>query len=78
MSGLVTISVVGAKPRDHAAPVRVGHGDLDAEANGDDAQQRDDESLDPAEPEILQVEDQEDVERRDERRRFRAECRREG
>ena len=49
----------------HVAPVRIGQSNLNAETNGDDGQQRDDESLHPAEPDRLQVEDQEDIERRD-------------
>ena len=49
----MTISVVGAKPRITCAPIGIGQRDLDAEADGDDAEQRDDEGLDPAEAELL-------------------------
>ena len=48
---------------DHVAPIRIGHGDLNAEADGDDAEQRDDEGLDPAEAELLHPQDEEHVER---------------
>ena len=55
---------------DHRAPFGIGHRDLDAEADRDDAQQRDDESLDPAEAEILHPQDQEHVERSDQHADF--------
>ncbi len=53
------------KAADHLAPIRVGHGDLNAETHGDDAQQRNDEGFHPAKAELLQVQDQEHVERSD-------------
>src|SRR5262249_5062989 len=48
---------------DHLAPIWIGHGDLNAEANRDDAEHGHDERLDPAEAEALHTEDQEHVER---------------
>ena len=50
---------------DHRAPIRIGHRDLDREADRDDAEQRHDEGLDPAEAEVLHPQDQEHVERGD-------------
>jgi len=52
------MSVVGA-------PIRIGHRNLDAEADRNDAEQRHDEGLDPAEAEVLHPQDQEHVEGRD-------------
>jgi hypothetical protein len=63
MSGLVTISVVGAKATDHRAPVRVCHGDLHGKAGGNHAEKRNNEGLDIAEAEVLHPEDEEHVER---------------
>ena len=51
---------------DDLAPIGIGHRHLHAEANGDHHQRRHDEGLDPAEAEVLQIEDEEHVERRDE------------
>ena len=48
---------------DQRAPFRVGQRDLHGKAGGDDAEQRDDQRLELAEAEPLQVEDQEHVER---------------
>ena len=48
---------------DHLAPIGIGHGDLDAEADGDDQQHGDDEGLDPAEAERLHPQNQKHVER---------------
>ena len=50
---------------DHRAPFRIGHRDLDRKAQRDDAEQRDDEGLDPAEAEVLHPQDEEHVERGD-------------
>ena len=44
----------GRKAADYCAPVRIGQGDLDGEADRDDPEQRHDEGLDPAETEVLQ------------------------
>ncbi len=55
---------------DHGAPLRIGQEDLHAETQRDDAEQRDDEGFDPAEAELLQIEDEEDVERRDQHAEF--------
>ena len=52
-------------PNDRA-PIRVRHGDLREKTDRDHADQRHDHDLDPAKTLVLQVEDQEDVERRDE------------
>ncbi len=49
----------------HLSPIGIGERDLDRKAQRDHAEQRDHQSLDPAESELLQIEDQEDVERRD-------------
>jgi hypothetical protein len=65
MSGLVMIFVVGAKPRITGAPFRIGERDLDREAHRDHAEQRDDDRFDPAEAEVLQPQNEEHVERRD-------------
>ena len=45
----------------HLPPIGIGHGDLHDEADGDDAEQRDDEGLDPTEALVLQIKDQEHV-----------------
>ena len=46
---------------EHGAPVRIGQRDLDRKAGGDHAEHRDHESLDPAEAERLQRQDQEHI-----------------
>ena len=48
---------------DDVAPDWIGHGDLNAEADGDDPEHDDDEGLDPAEAELLHPQDEEHVER---------------
>ena len=48
---------------DHLAHVGLRHGDLDGEAGGDHQQRAHDEGLDPAKAEVLQIKDQEDIER---------------
>ena len=48
---------------DHRPPFRVGQRDLDGEAGGDDAEQRDDQRLEIAKAQPLQIKDQEHVER---------------
>ena len=48
---------------DHLVPFRIGHRDLNAERNGDDAEHDDDEGLDIAEAELLHPQDQKHVER---------------
>ena len=53
------------EPLDDRSPIRIGKSNLDREADGNDAEQGDNERLDPAEPEPLKVEDKEDVQRGD-------------
>jgi len=53
------------EPLDDRSPIRIGKRNLDREADGNDAEQGDDERLDPAEPEPLKVEDEEDIQRGD-------------
>src|SRR5262245_16277955 len=48
---------------DHLAPSGIGHGNLNAEAYGDDPEHGDDEGLDPAEAEALHPQNQKHVER---------------
>ena len=48
---------------DHLAPIGIGHGDLNAEADGDDQEQRHHERLDITEAELLHPQDQKHVER---------------
>jgi hypothetical protein len=59
------------KTFDHRRPIRIGKRDLDREAHGDDAEQRHDQRLDPAEAEPLQIEDQEHVQRGDDHADFK-------
>ena len=49
--------------QDHLTPIGVGHGDLDAEADGDDAEHGDNEGFDIAEAEPLHPQDEKHVER---------------
>ena len=65
MSGLRDDLGRRRKAANDAAPVRVRHRDLDREADRDDAQQRDDERLDPAKAEVLHPQHQEHIERRE-------------
>ena len=60
------------KAAHHVAPLRIRKCDLHAEAQGDHGEERDDESLHIAKADILKVEDEEHVQRRDHRRRLRA------
>ena len=50
---------------DHRAPIRIGHRDLDREADRDHAEQRHDQRFDITEAEILHPQDQKHVERGD-------------
>ncbi len=62
----MTISRGRREAADHARPSRDRPCAIwTREAHRDDAEQRDDEGLDPAEAELLQIEDQEHVERGD-------------
>ncbi len=54
------------KAEDDLTPVGIGHRHLHAKAYGDYQERADDERLDPAEAQVLQIENEKNVERRDE------------